>query len=109
MFWNTKTSVVELDPAEVQALLARGDVVLIDVREHNEHHAERIMGAVCMPLSRFEPTALPADAATVVFHCLSGKRSAMVAMQCQRAGLAAVRHMRGGIAAWKAAGLPTQR
>ena len=108
MFWK-KSAVVELDPAEVHALVARGDVHLVDVREPAEHQAERIDGAVCMPLSRFDPTALAADAATVVFHCLSGRRSAMAAMHCQRAGIAAVRHMRGGIAAWKAAGLPTRR
>lgn len=108
MFWN-RPRIADLDPVEVHALLARGDVRLVDVREANEHRAERIDGAICMPLSRFDPTALGGDPATVVFHCLSGKRSAIAAMHCHRVGLVAVRHMRGGIAAWKAAGLPTRR
>lgn len=108
MFWK-RSSATELDPAEVHALLARGDVYLVDVREPHEHKAERIAGAVCMPLSRFDPKALGVDPATVVFHCLSGKRSAMAVTLCQRIGIAAERHMRGGLAAWKAAGLPTHR
>jgi rhodanese-related sulfurtransferase len=108
MFWKRST-VIELDPAEVQELLARGDVVLVDVREAREHAAERIAGAVCMPLSRFDPAGLPGEPAKVVFHCLSGQRSATAVRHCERAGIAVSGHMRGGIAAWKAARLPTQR
>jgi rhodanese-related sulfurtransferase len=108
MFWK-RSNVAELDPVEVHALFARGDVHLIDVREQQEHQAERIDGAICMPLSRFDPKALGVDPATVVFHCLSGKRSAMAVTLCQRVGIAVSRHMRGGLVAWKAAGLPTRR
>ncbi len=108
MFFK-RVSVVELDPADVHTMVTRGEAHLVDVREDAEHRAERIDGAVCLPLSRFDPAALPSGASVVIFHCLSGKRSAMAAMQCQRAGVAEVRNMRGGIAAWKAAGLPTRR
>ena len=80
-FKRASGGVAELDPAEVHALVARGDVQLVDVRESSEHQAERIDGAVCMPLSRFDPAALPGDAAAVVFHCLSGRRSATAALQ----------------------------
>ena len=108
-FKRASGGVAELDPAEVHALVARGEMHLVDVRESSEHQAERIDGAVCMPLSRFDPASLPSGVSVVVFHCLSGKRSAMAAMKCLRAGIAEVRNMRGGIAAWKAAGLPTRR
>lgn len=108
MFRN-RDHVKELDAADVQALLARGDVTLVDVREPAEHRAERIDGAVCMPLSRFDPDGLPRDAAAVVIHCLSGKRSLAAAEQCRQAGMTDVSSMRGGILAWKAAGLPTRR
>jgi rhodanese-related sulfurtransferase len=106
--FQQRTGSIDLDPAEVCALLRRGDIALVDVREPAEHQREHIEGAVCMPLSRFDPNALGADPGRVVFHCLSGKRSAAAVSHCQRRGLAAVRHMRGGIAAWKAAGLPTR-
>jgi rhodanese-related sulfurtransferase len=103
-------TLVELEPAEVQARLGRGEIVLVDVREPNEIAAERIPGAVAFPMSVFDPAALPApDAARVVFHCAGGKRSALAVARCQAAGVPAGAHLRGGLAAWKAAGLPTER
>jgi rhodanese-related sulfurtransferase len=111
MFWNKKTSAqsapAELEPAEVSARMARGEVVLVDVREPNEIAAERIPGAVAMPLSRFDPAALPKG--EVVLTCLSGKRSAVALARCRQAGVGVNMHMRGGLMAWKAAGLPTTR
>jgi rhodanese-related sulfurtransferase len=100
-------SPVELDPTEVNAGMARGDIVLVDVREPNETAAESIAGAVLMPLSRFDPAALPKG--NVVLTCLGGKRSAMALARCQDAGVGVTTHMRGGLTAWKAAGLPTTR
>jgi rhodanese-related sulfurtransferase len=43
----------------------------------------------------------------VVFQCGTGKRSAMAVASCQEAGVPANKHLRGGVAVWKAAGLPT--
>ena len=98
---------IEIEPAEVSARMARGEIVLVDVREPNETAAEAIPGAVLMPLSRFDPAALPGG--EVVLTCLGGKRSAMALARCQAAGVPVTTHMRGGLAAWKAAGLPTTR
>jgi rhodanese-related sulfurtransferase len=104
------SAVVELEPAEVQARLARGEIVLVDVREPNEIAGERIAGAVAMPMSVFDPAALPGgDAGRIVFHCAGGKRSALAVARCRVAGVPARTHLRGGLAAWKAAGLPTER
>ena len=58
-----------------------------------------------MPLSRFDPGALPKG--DVVLTCLGGKRSAAALTRCQQAGVAVNTHMGGGLTAWKAAGLPT--
>src|SRR5512144_3280644 len=76
MFGRSKTK--DLTPAQVHALLASGEIVMIDVREPEEFAAERIHGAVNLPLSKFDPRAVPAAAAdrAVVFQCGSGKRSA---------------------------------
>lgn len=100
-------TLIELDPAEVSALMARNEVVLVDVREPNETAAEAIPGAVLMPLSRFDPAALPAG--DIVLTCQVGKRSVTAVRRCQAAGVAVNTHMRGGLVAWKAAGLPTKR
>jgi rhodanese-related sulfurtransferase len=102
-----QTDLVELEPADVSARMAAGKVMLVDVREPNETAAERIPGAVLMPLSKFDPASLPQG--EVVLTCLGGKRSALAVARCREAGVAVRTHMRGGLTAWKAAGLPTVR
>jgi rhodanese-related sulfurtransferase len=96
-----------LDAAEVARLLRGGRLLLIDVREPAEYASERIAGALLYPLSTFDAAALPDDGARrVVFHCGSGKRSLTAAQRRLAAGQATAAHMAGGLAAWKAAGLP---
>ena len=102
-----QATLVELEPAEVSARMARKETVLVDVREPNETAVERIPGALLMPLSQFDPAALPHG--EVVLTCLGGKRSALALARCREAGVAVTTHMRGGLTAWKAAGLPTTR
>jgi rhodanese-related sulfurtransferase len=96
-----------LTPAEVARLLKAGKLLLIDVREPAEYAPERIHGALLYPLSTFDASALPDDGTRrVVFHCGSGKRSLSAAEKRLAAGQSHAAHMQGGIAAWKAAGLP---
>lgn len=98
----------DLTPDAVRQGLALRTIVLIDVREPAEYGAERIHGALLMPLSTFDPAALPDPGnRRLVLHCGSGKRSATAAARCAAAGVAVTAHLKGGITAWKAAGLPT--
>jgi rhodanese-related sulfurtransferase len=97
-----------IEPAEVARALAAHEILLIDVREPHEYEAERIHGALLYPLSTFDPSALPdSSARKIVLQCGSGMRSAKAVAACERAGLPIDSHLRGGIQAWKAAGLPT--
>ena len=106
MFGAPKTK--DLTPIEVKAALDAHDILLIDVREPAEFAVERIAGATNVPLSTFNPAALPdAGGTTIVLQCAGGKRSAMAVDQCRKAGLAIETHLAGGLMAWKAAGLPT--
>jgi rhodanese-related sulfurtransferase len=106
---NHQVSVVELSPQEVRSLLDRRQVILVDVREPAEYGAERIHGALLYPLSTFDAACLPDDATKqVVFHCAGGMRSLTAATRKLATG-SKVAHMKGGINAWKAAGLPTVR
>lgn len=94
----------EIEPYELQALLAGGDPpVLIDVREPHERLINRIPGALALPLGSLpealEDLDLDPQAETVV-HCLSGARSARACRLLQDAGFARVRNLRGGIRAW---------
>jgi len=104
---NPKFPIESMSPADVASQLRAGQLLLIDVREPAEFAAERIAGALLYPLSTFDASYLPDDGARrVVFHCGSGKRSLAAAEHRLAAGHGHAAHMGGGIAAWKAAGLP---
>jgi rhodanese-related sulfurtransferase len=111
MFGSFRSSnVKDLTPAEVADGVAAGSMVIVDVREPNETALERYPGAVLMPLSRFDPSGLPAvDGRVLVFACASGIRSVKASEAAQAAGLDHKLHLAGGIKAWKAAGYPTER
>ena len=66
----------DLTPEEVAQGLKDGRVMLVDVREPNETAVERFPQAVLVPLSSFDPAAIPDPAGRdVVFACRSGRRS----------------------------------
>jgi rhodanese-related sulfurtransferase len=110
MATTTASRIHELSAKDVQAGLESGTMALVDVREPDEHAAERIAGARLAPLSGFEPTKVGADAATkIVLHCRSGGRSMKAARMLLNAGHDQAYSLRGGIDAWKGAGLPTER
>ena len=101
-------TIENLEEADVARGLKEDAILLIDVREPGEYAAEHIHGALLFPLSTFDPHALPeCGKRTIVFQCGSGIRSAKAAAACQKAGLPHASHLKGGIQAWKAAGLPT--
>jgi len=102
-------SVRDLTPQEVAQGLTEGRMVLVDVREPNETALERYPGAVIVPLSAFDPAAIPdPQGREVVFACRSGRRSVTASLAAQEQGFAYAAHLAGGILAWKAAGLPTE-
>ncbi len=102
-------SVRDLTPQEVARGLQEGRVLLVDVREPNETAVERFPDAVVVPLSSFDPAAIPEPAGReVVFACRSGRRSVTASLAAQERGFAYGSHLAGGILAWKAAGLPTE-
>jgi rhodanese-related sulfurtransferase len=109
MFNRPRNPVQDLTPTDVARGLAEDRMVLVDVRELNETAVERFPGAVIVPLSTFDPTAIPdPQGRQVVFACRSGRRSVTASQAAQDAGLPYDAHLAGGILAWKAAGLPTE-
>jgi rhodanese-related sulfurtransferase len=94
---------------EVARGLTEGRMVLVDVREPNEVAVEAYPDAVVVPLSNFDPAAIPdPQGRQVVFACRSGRRSVTASLAAQEKGYPYDSHLAGGILAWKAAGLPTQ-
>jgi sulfur dioxygenase len=103
-----------LSAREAMALLGQPDAVLIDLREaaERERHGA-IKGALHAPYGELAENIGPGGllrelaAATgkrLVFYCAFGERSAMAVQAAQDTGLAAARHIEGGIDAWKKAG-----
>ena len=103
------SGVRDLTPQEVAQGLSEGRMVLVDVREPNETALERSPGAVIVPVSAFDPAAIPdPQGREVVFACRSGRRSVTASLAAQEQGFDYDAHLAGGILAWKAAGQPTE-
>ena len=104
-----RDDVHDLYPEDVAKGITEGRMLLVDVREPSETDNERYPEAVYMPMSEFDPSALPDPAGRqVVFACRSGNRSVTASLIAQDAGLPYSAHLAGGIKAWKEAGLPTE-
>jgi rhodanese-related sulfurtransferase len=107
---TTPSTSADIEPRDAQAMLARGEAVLVDVREPDEHAREHIADAVLMPLGALTPARIRSiGSKRVLIHCKSGRRGGDAAARCSElagSGIE-VRNVRGGIEAWRAAGLPT--
>jgi len=92
---------------ELAAMLAGGDVTLIDVRTPEEFASGHISGARNVPLDAFSASSLaPGDQGKVVLYCRSGRRSQVAADRLVAEGATPATQLDGGILAWEAAGLP---
>jgi rhodanese-related sulfurtransferase len=68
--------VENLDIDDIRRGLADNSILLVDVREHNEWEAGHIPGSVLLPLSVFDPDAIPdPQGRRIVLSCRSGNRS----------------------------------
>jgi len=101
--------VTNLTPQQVAEGLRAGRMLLVDVREPNETGVESYPDAVIVPLSAFDPAAIPdPQGKEVVFACRSGRRSVTASLAAQDQGYPYKSHLAGGIIAWRQAGLPTK-
>jgi len=104
----SEIGLIELEPTQVKALLDAGEAVLVDVREDDEFAEEHIEGSVLSPMSDFELETWPSfPGRKVIISCLGGVRSAAVARKLISAGQGWAIHLKGGLNAWRDAGLPT--
>ena len=100
------TRTPRIDPAGAAELIASRAAVVVDVRQNGEYRRGHIQGAVHIPLEQLSRrmNKLPAGK-TIVTVCQSGHRSAAAARTLTRAGHD-VLNLRGGMNAWRRAGLP---
>lgn len=102
---TTGGPIIDLEPRDVRQGLDDGSIVVVDVREPNELAGGMIPGSLSMPLSQFDPGALPDDR-RIVFSCAAGVRSRTAIEASRRAGLDVNEHLGGGFRSWLAAGEP---
>jgi rhodanese-related sulfurtransferase len=101
-----------IDAKELGRLIAdHADYVLIDVRETEEWTTGHAAGAQHIARGVLEArieAAVPGKEKRVILYCAGGNRSALAAESLQRMGYSNVYSLDGGMAAYKAAGLPTE-
>lgn len=99
-----------LDPATVNQIRERADVLLIDVREQAEYDAGHIPGITLIPMGEIgnRLAEIPKDK-TVVVSCQSGRRSSQVASFLKEQGYTNIHDLQGGFSAWQQAGLPVEQ
>ncbi len=99
---------------EAIGLLGHRDVVLIDLREKTERDRHgAVPGALHAPYAELQENIreggllhelAESSGKRLVFFCAFGERSAMAVQAAQDVGIAAARHIEGGIDAWRKAG-----
>jgi len=94
--------------SELKNLLEKGEALLIDVREVEEHKAEHIAGSTLIPLGEISVDKLSSKSKTIVLYCRSGKRSLAAGekLLAQDPNLE-VFSLMGGIIGWRTEELPT--
>jgi rhodanese-related sulfurtransferase len=100
------TRIESVDARTALTRIAAGEAILLDVREQAEWNSEHVGGSLHIPLSRLRSRLddLPRET-TIIAACRSGHRSAVAARTLTRAGYSTA-NLRGGLSAWKRAGLP---
>ncbi len=108
------TRVEQIEATELNARLSgqareAKPLALLDVREAEETATGTLKGALTLPRGIVEKHVrdlLPELDAPVVVLCEAGHRSALTCDVLQKMGYRAVSSLRGGMLAWRAAGLP---
>ena len=90
-----------ITPKNLEARLARKDVVVVDVREPHEREIAHIPGSKLVPLNEVAARAheLPMNE-DIVLYCRSGARSARALEFLQTLGFKRLWNLEGGILAW---------
>lgn len=104
---RAKEHISEVTPAELEQQL--GSVVLVDVREADEHEQGTLPSAIFLSRGVLESqiaSRIPDPDSDIVLFCAAGSRSALAAHSLQMMGYRNVRSLTGGFDRWKTEGRP---
>ena len=97
----------DISPEALAVILEKGnesDFLLVDIRRENEYRLDHIPGAVHMPVHEIDFSDLAkAPGRQLIFYCRVGRRSKAAVLLAMDAGITPenIRHLAGGITAWK--------
>lgn len=96
-----------VDAKTLKEWVAKGEAVIVDVREPAEYAAQNIPGAKLIPLAEVSKSCIPAEARgkKLVIHCQAGGRGqkACEKLLAEDASLE-IYNLEGGISAWAQSG-----
>lgn len=98
-----------ITPEEARQLLDDGRAVLFDIRDPGEFAREHISGARLVPLASLDTHDFDRErrmGVAAIFQCQSGRRTEASAARLVGAGFRETYVIKGGLNAWRAAGLP---
>ena len=107
---STPTSFATIEVSELQAMVEKNEVTVIDVRNIEPYLAAHIPGALQIPVTMIEGEIphLPKGKKIVTYcSCPAEESSGQAAMILAHGGITDVVALKGGFDAWVAAGLPT--
>lgn len=107
-------SVTDMSREQLQEARAAGTaLVLVDLRSPDEFAAGHVPGAVNIPLdqvgARVGDFRALQKKGEIVLYCRSGRRTAQAVQTLESAGLDGLRHLKGDMQGWEAAGLPVEK
>jgi hydroxyacylglutathione hydrolase len=103
------SAIVQVSPTELASDIQYPDTLVLDVRGASEWETGHLPGARHLPLGYLVDRVheIPRTK-TVVTQCQSGARSSIAASLLEQHGFKRVLNLNGGLAAWRAAGLPLE-
>ena len=97
---------------EATMLMNKKDSLVLDVREAGEFAQGHILSARNIPLDELEKRLKEIERykeKPVIISCAAGDRAGSAASLLRKQGFTNVVNLSGGIAAWRQAGLPTEK
>ena len=101
-----------VDPTGAVQLINREEALILDVRENSEVADGLILGAIHIPLGGLKNRLGELEefkSKPVIVGCRSGHRSSTACGQLKKGGFENVYNLKGGILAWKNAGMPLNK
>ncbi len=101
-----------ITPHEAQAIMDKGEIIIIDVRTEKEFRRGTIPGAMHIPrgLLEFKVHKVITDPnQKIIVFCKTGGRGALATLRLKEMGYKYVYNIKGGFNVWKKAGLPVGR